>query len=197
MKAILLHILVFLAGICILPAQNDQSPKPENNSNQKKGIQIKPRGTGQTTGHIATLTIENKSNYSLQILPQTCYIPSDGKYQSYVGRIPDGIEIAPGQTAEVPVWGYCTDVRMPPVPMGENMPPITDWIPVGLPSNITATPKFPGDIAPVYLADSEPVPSFEPSHISDIISSPGYSPSKTKTFDGNCRLIVFQNKTHF
>ncbi len=38
-------------------------------------------GTGQTTGHIATLSITNTSQSTLSIDPQTCYIPSDGKHQ--------------------------------------------------------------------------------------------------------------------
>ncbi|GIV30671.1 MAG: hypothetical protein KatS3mg029_0022 [Saprospiraceae bacterium] len=53
-------------------------------------LKVTAKGTGQTTGHIATLEITNLGNEPVQLEPQVVYIPSSGKYQSYVGRIPGG-----------------------------------------------------------------------------------------------------------
>ena len=45
-------------------------------------------GTGQTTGHIATLSVTNTTQSTITINQQTCYIPSDGTHQPYVAIIP-------------------------------------------------------------------------------------------------------------
>jgi hypothetical protein len=63
------------------------------------------------------------------------YIPSNGKDQSYVatglgkptGAGEDG-EIKPDESITIPVVGYCTDNRRPPVPLGEPMPSISQWL---------------------------------------------------------------------
>lgn len=140
------------------------------------------RGTGQTTGHIATITFENSGQQVLSVLAQSVFIPSveargevlhktdktsgddqyTGRYQSYVGRIPGGITVPPGASVEVPVEGYCIDVHAPPVPDGEPMPPLEDWVPVGTP---TGPDAGPGDAVPVALVAGTPVAPFNPSEI--------------------------------
>ena len=55
-------------------------------------LKVLATGTGQTTGHIANLSITNTTQSTIIINSQTCYIPSDGKYQPYVATIP-GISV--------------------------------------------------------------------------------------------------------
>ena len=57
---------------------------------------IKATGTGNTTGHIADLIFNNKTDQPITLTPQTFYIPSDGEYQSYVGEIPPDITCQKG-----------------------------------------------------------------------------------------------------
>lgn len=89
---------------------------------------IAARGTGRTTGHIITLTVRNDSNQPVELSSAMFYIPSDGKYQGYVGWPAPGQIVPPGATQDVPVEGYCSSVRLPPVPAGEALPPLEDWI---------------------------------------------------------------------
>lgn len=63
------------------------------------------------------------------------YIPSNGKDQSYVatgvgkpvGAGTNG-EIKPDESITIPVVGYCTDNRRPPVALGEPIPSVSQWI---------------------------------------------------------------------
>ena len=97
---------------------------------ENDGVAVVARGTGRTTGHIADLIVSNNTSQPIEILPERMYIPSDGKYQSYVAWIEEGIIIPPGETHTIPVHGYCADVHTPPVPSGDLMPPLNSWIPV-------------------------------------------------------------------
>lgn len=133
-------------------------------------FQIKATGTGNTTGHIANILVTNNNDFPVDILPQNVFIPSDGKYQSYVGRIPDGITVPPGQTNSIPVTGYCTDIHTPPVPPGTNMPPFENWIPVHDPNDIIDGDDYP-------IVTTKPVSSFVPDVIPEIVESPGYTAS--------------------
>lgn len=135
-------------------------------------LTVVAKGTGQTTGHIATLTVTNRGNEAITVAGQMFYIPSDGKYQSYIGRIPPGITIGPGETREIPVHGYCLDVHKPAVPLGEEMPPADTFIPVGTPS----VPTTPGGPVTVPVLPGTPVNPFEPGMIPTIAESPGFKP---------------------
>lgn len=128
----------------------------------------KAKSTGQTTGHIANITLKNKCKSMLTTLPQTVYIPSSGEYQSYVAEIP-GTNLPPGETTTIAVNGYCVDVNTPPVPNGDPMPPIDTWLPVGDPD--TAIPEGSVNIIP-----TTPEAPFELDDIPGIITSPGYTP---------------------
>ncbi|MEL6356118.1 MAG: Ig-like domain-containing protein, partial [Bacteroidota bacterium] len=86
------------------------------------------QGTGRTTGHVITLTVENKSNAVRRVLPATYYIPSDGKYQAYVGRIFQQVLIPSGEKVTIPVVGYCTQVNRPPLTAGEITVPFSKWV---------------------------------------------------------------------
>jgi hypothetical protein len=134
----------------------------------KSDLTVVAKGTGQTTGHIATLTVTNKSKASITIISQLVYIPSDGKYQSYVAEIPGSI-IPAGSTITIPVSGNCVDVSRPAVPNGESMPPINTWIPVGDPNVPFGTNT---------LINIKPLPQFETKDIPNIIASPNFKPGK-------------------
>lgn len=132
-----------------------------------QSLKVTATGTGQTTGHIATLSITNSSGSAIKINPQTCYIPSDGKYQPYVATLP-GTSVPPG-TSSIFIEGYCANVYARPVPAYNALPPVSDWIPVIQPgidiqqggTNILSTPA---------------VPAFIPEDIQSLIKTPGYTP---------------------
>lgn len=158
---------------------------------------VSATGTNSTSGHIGNLQVTNPHNFPVSVLPQSFYMPSDGNYQSYVGRTPDGITIPPGATVTVPIDGMCIDVTRPPVPTGVSFPPVTSWIskkgpalPPPMPNipmpwsagDMPVIPPVPSDYVPdsgypVILVTGSPVESFEPDHIPGITSEPGYTPS--------------------
>ena len=132
------------------------------------GQKIKATGTGNTTGHIATLSVTNSSSLPLKINEQVVYIPSDGAYQPYVARIPE-TTIPPKGTTDIPVNGYCADVHTPPVPNGTGMPPLDNWIPVG-----DASQPIPNGTTNIIPNPTKP--GFTPTDIPGLINSPGYTP---------------------
>lgn len=138
---------------------------------------LSAKGTGRTTGHIATILFQNNSGDTVEVLPQIVYIPSVGQFQSYVGRIPGWSEVLAGATIALPVDGYCTDVQAPPVASGVDMR-IADWIPVGEVPAISAEPKFLGDKPMVVMATHAPAPPFSRDLIGNIISSNVFTPVK-------------------
>jgi|GEM_PF-2248885 len=87
-----------------------------------------PRGTGQTTGHIATLEIYNPTGRTVVFELPMLYIPATGKYQGYLVSDPTPVKIEPGERIMQPVYGYCTDIHRPPVPLDEPMTPLATWI---------------------------------------------------------------------
>ena len=137
---------------------------------QAQSLKITATGTGLTTGHIANLSITNTTGSTVKVNPQTCYIPSDGKYQPYVATIP-GTSVPPG-TSYIQVEGYCANVYVHPVPDGNPMPLVSNWIPVMQPginipkggTNILTTPEMP---------------AFKPEYIPGLVQSPGYTPFPT------------------
>lgn len=148
-------------------------------------------GTGHTTGHIATISVHNTSGTAEVIPPMTFYIPSNGRHQDYVGRVPRGIVVPPGETVQIPVSGYCTDVHKPPVSSGEPMVPFDQWIPVSPSPDARPIPGLlPQDFDPrvpvratvpevekaVPFTVHDPLPSFTPEDIPGITESPGFIP---------------------
>lgn len=99
-----------------------------------KALEVAATGTGETTNHIANLTITSPADHpeTLTISFGPLLIPSEGTHQAYI--VPEASEatIAPGQTLTVPVYGYCADIFRPPVPDGDPMPPPADWIGIEL-----------------------------------------------------------------
>ncbi|HJW29120.1 MAG TPA: Ig-like domain-containing protein, partial [Saprospiraceae bacterium] len=66
----------------------------------------------------------------MHVLRQRVYIPSDGHYQSYIGEIQE-TTVPSGAEASIPIFGYCTEVSLLPVPVNQDMPAVDKWIPVG------------------------------------------------------------------
>jgi hypothetical protein len=130
-------------------------------------LEITAKGTGRTTGVIANISVANPTQSYLETSPQSVFIPSDGKYQPYVGKIP-GTLLPPG-TTNIPVDGYCADVHTPPVPSDSPMPPLDTWIPVGVPDEVPTGDDFP-------ILSTTPAPPFVPEDIPDIINTSGFTP---------------------
>ncbi|MCK6693462.1 MAG: hypothetical protein L6Q97_15360 [Thermoanaerobaculia bacterium] len=157
----------------------------------------KATGTGRTTGHVADLAISNPTDQPVIVqfgapnvppgagMPpgNALYIPSGGQYQPYVIPYLPQVPVAPGETKVIPVEGFCTDVRMPPVPAGEAMPPVSSWITAAPPqplsaagtaaSGIVTVPTRSGlslDDAITLLSNTKPKPKPEPG-----LPSPGHT----------------------
>ncbi|HEX5111561.1 MAG TPA: hypothetical protein VFV79_01860, partial [Saprospiraceae bacterium] len=149
----------------VITLSNAQVTSNPTTPNFSANLKVEAVGTGETTGHIADLIIKSKEKTEVQIQAQSFYIPSDGRYQSYVAEIPKS-SIQPGGTTTIPVTGYCADIHTPPVPKGISMPPVDSWIPVGINSN-------PGEGIPILPHPA--VPSFDPVNIDHITTSPGFT----------------------
>lgn len=99
---------------------------------------ITPVSTGKTTGHIATLIIENSTglNYTFQqaasIIPSQNLSGEEEYSQPMYSQAIGPVEIPNGQQIEIPVYGYCLDVYKPPTPSGLPMPSISQWIRPGI-----------------------------------------------------------------
>lgn len=84
-------------------------------------------GTGQSSGHIATLYVKNEASEPVVLHPASYYVPAHHGYQSYVGYLPEALTIGPDTVQSIPLYGYCTDVHRAPAPGGLAMS-IGDWI---------------------------------------------------------------------
>lgn len=135
---------------------------------------IAARGTGRTTGHIITLTVRNNTGETIEVTPSIFYVPSKGRYQSYVGRIPPGTQIPPGATIEILVTGYCTDVFTPPVTAGASTPSPEEYVVVGY---------SPTD-GTVYIFPNPPVPPLTESDLPELTTSTGFTPGAPSTTEG-------------
>ncbi|MBP6793672.1 MAG: hypothetical protein KA143_01390, partial [Saprospiraceae bacterium] len=139
-------------------------------SSKAQSLQVTATGTGQTTGHIANLSITNTTGSTIKINPQTCYIPSAGTYQPYVATIP-ATSVPPGSSS-IQVEGYCANVDAKPVPAENPMPPVSEWIPVIQPGIIISQGGN-------YILATPAVPAFKPEDITGLVQSPGYTPLST------------------
>ncbi len=96
--------------------------------------------TGQTTGHIANITITNPSSRPVNVVigaGGAAYVPSNGKDQPYVIPSLPVIPVSPRETVTVPLHGYCADVYRPPVPGGNSMPSPEEWITAASPHTLS------------------------------------------------------------
>jgi len=92
---------------------------------------IRATGTGQTTGHIATLSIVNNGKEPLALKLGPFLIPATKKFQGY--GVPETYEVTipPQGVVEVPLRGFCTNPFIPPAGSGEELPPFREWIATG------------------------------------------------------------------
>ena len=96
---------------------------------EKTSLKIQATGTGKTTGHIVNFKIINKTNKPVPFILDNYFIPSDGKHQGYIiptNEHPD-LMINPGATT-IPLNGFCTDIKKPPVGDGVEMLPFDNWV---------------------------------------------------------------------
>jgi hypothetical protein len=130
-------------------------------------------GTGQTTGHIATLTVTNNTAEEVVVAAQSFLLPALQTYQSYVGRIPAGISVAAGESTEIAITGFCIDVHSPPVPLGRALLPVEDWVPVAAKNGRSvigsATSILPGT----------PLPAFSAADIGFLENLPGFNAQRS------------------
>lgn len=101
---------------------------PTNLSAQTDKLRIKATGTGQTTGHIATLEIHNPTDQAIQFGIRALFIPATRKHQGYVIPSLPEILIPPGATVLQELTGYCTDVFQVATPAGAALPSFQQWV---------------------------------------------------------------------
>lgn len=85
---------------------------------------------GRTTGHIADLILYNSTDKPQEISVESFYIPTTNPYQGFVvpSPTPAPLTVAAGETATIPIHGYCTDIRREPPPAGMEMIHPSRWI---------------------------------------------------------------------
>ncbi len=125
------------------------------------------KGTGRTTGHIATLSIQNPSSNDLVLKIPALFIPSSGQYQPYIVPSPKVVEVPARSTTKVDVEGYCVDIHTPPVPEGRAMPPVDEWIGKD-PELFTNTGIDPGKLMEYWGVTKPNEPGDPPRHSSII-----------------------------
>ncbi len=148
-----------------LPALPIRPPAPPAPGAVQPTVRV--TGTGQTTGHIADLTVRNPSDQPITVVVgNSAYIPSTGRYQAYVVPKLPPITVPPRETVTTPIHGYCADVRRPPVPAGNDMPPLGEWIASEPGADLLNAPnvvRIPTRAAPpltevANILQSQPVP---------------------------------------
>lgn len=140
--------------------------------NLPDGVLISPRGTGRTTGHIATLNIRNTTDQPHRLDLGPLYIPATGKYQPYILPETPGIAIPANGAVSVPLEGYCADIHKEPVPHGFPMILMDEWIqPAPLPQSWTPQKAHGWDVStnsPLFI----PGTNRDLGHIIDIHAHP-------------------------
>jgi hypothetical protein len=101
-----------------------------------------PVSTGRTTGTIAEVEVRNDGTEPIVFPEGAVLIHSSDEHQGYIVPGGRGTTVQPGETVTVPLDGYCTDVRKPPVPSGESLPDPTEWT---VPTDPTSPFPAPGD----------------------------------------------------
>ncbi|MCB0531478.1 MAG: hypothetical protein KDD14_04710 [Saprospiraceae bacterium] len=167
----IIALLLAFSAVVSNPVRRDPMPlELRNHTLPSSGTPevLTARGTGRTTGHIATMLVKNTGDQRVVLLPAMYFIPSDGNFQNYLGRIVTPVSIAPGATAQIQVIGYCTDIHRPPVPSETAMVPFEHWIRVREPGNGAGTDG-------VFLEPETVVAPFEPGQIPAITRAPGFT----------------------
>lgn len=107
-----------------------------------------PASTGETTGVIGYIQVHNPTDNPIVFSDGPALIPAADGHQGYIVPGGAGTTVPAGATARVPIEGYCSDVRKPPVPENNSLPPPEDWIvPDGAEIPVPAK-ATPGEVAP-------------------------------------------------
>ncbi len=161
----------------ILPVR-PAAPMPTTKDQPKVTV----TGTGRTTGHIADITVSNPSKQPITVViggGGAAYIPPTGQHQPYVIPSLPVIPVPPKGTVTVPVEGYCADVRRPPVPAGNVMPPVSEWItphPNDTAGRPTAgRPSLPPDVTRIPTRTAPPM-----SQVADVLNRQPLPPAASK-----------------
>lgn len=91
-------------------------------------LSLYARGTGRTTGHIATIFASNPTDLVIRMRIGPCFIPSSGQSQAYVVPGEYLLEVPPMGVVQQPLRGYCANVDRPPVHAGEGLSPVGSWV---------------------------------------------------------------------
>ncbi|MEL6836259.1 MAG: Ig-like domain-containing protein [Bacteroidota bacterium] len=156
----------------LLPAQNT----PESSwSELSPTLRCRATGNGQATGQIGSIQVINSGSEAVPIQPQVFFIPSDGKHQGYLARIPAGLTAAPNTETTLPIIGYCTDIDKPAVPATYPLPAPKFWYPVQPDTRNTTA----GAVR--VLSGRAELPPFSKAQIADIKADKSYRQLKKKT----------------
>lgn len=90
-----------------------------------------PKGTGNVSGIIATIKLQNTSSDTVNFDTPFLYIPSSGKYQAYLIPPTSHISLPPGKKIKISFQGYCLDIQKPAAPKNKKLPPVEEWIAIG------------------------------------------------------------------
>ncbi|MBK9149693.1 MAG: hypothetical protein IPM26_01300 [Saprospiraceae bacterium] len=118
-------LIIHLAALQQMSAFTQVNQNPGTNQ-----LTVKAISTGKTTGHIATLTIINHSDKTVLFDGGAYFIPSSGHAQPYASPQIPKTEVVGKSSIQVPIHGYCADIRRPPVPADSELPPFSQWIKV-------------------------------------------------------------------
>jgi hypothetical protein len=159
-------ILVSWSGID-LKKQGHNTPFPQYQDDGislldlgENQVSVRVTGTNQTTGHIADIHLRNLTEDDILINVPPVFIPATEGYQPYISPLPGSILLPGGSQGtsnpEVvfPLNGYCVDVNKPPVPEGNPIIPIDNWIEPNM-NNFDEDGYNPG-VDPRVINDPEP-----------------------------------------
>ena len=138
-------------------------------------LRCRASGNGQSTGQIGTVQVINNGPEAVPIQPQVFFIPSDGRHQGYLARIPAGLSAAANTETAIPIIGYCTDLDKPAVPATYPLLPPNNWYPVA--------PTNPADVseAAIALSKRPALANFTAAHIEKVTGSPAYRRTRKKS----------------
>ena len=91
-------------------------------------LEYKAYGSGQLTGHIATLEIYNPGDEGRLVSLKPSLIPPMEGFQGYVIPTTTQIEVRGGSKVILLLKGFSTDFFRPPVPEGQPFPHPSQWI---------------------------------------------------------------------
>jgi hypothetical protein len=86
------------------------------------------RGTGRTTGAVASVRVYNPTPTPMRVVLGDCFIPAASGHQGYVIPQTYPVEVAPLGSAVVLLEGYCVNVGQPPAPEGSLLPDVSQWV---------------------------------------------------------------------